>query len=253
MTQSPTIPNPLNDPYILTTITLVCIIAFLASYAYADKCAWIAYDAGRGPPTWAGYFQMLQYRLQCALRRIDLREHRPMSATTEPGYLSHEPLPHRSGPRPQLNHWILPQRHEEEPDVRDAQVMYRLHTVLKRYADANATLRYGLSGVEGRATPALHVLHALPSRPEDAHDPILKDEIAHVHLRESSLHVWLCAADAKEVVKKGWGERFPLGCLGMVHPGFCFVYAPTDLEEMAVVERIVGAGVGYVTGVKPRL
>lgn len=248
----PSLAEDYSPSYAISAITLICILAFTASYAYADKHTWIAYDAGGSPPTWTGYLQILKYRLLCVFYRIDLRNHKSLPSA-DSGYLSNE-LPYRTGPRPRNNHWILPQRHEEEPDVFDADVLHRLHTVAKRYADANPDLlRYGLSGVEGRSTPALLARPSLPKRPNDAHDPILKDEIAHVHLRESSLHVWLCRADVKEVVKKGWGELFPLACLGMVHEGFCFVYAPTDPEQMDVVERIVGAGANYVTGVKAKL
>jgi hypothetical protein len=71
-----------------------------------------------------------------------------------------------------------------------------------------------------------------------------------VHPAENSLHVWLSGPDARLVVEKGWGERFPLSAMGMCHPSWVMVYAPRDAEEVKTVEEIVKAGVGYLTGVK---
>lgn len=60
--------------------------------------------------------------------------------------------------------------------------------------------------------------------------------------------------DAAAVVEKGWGERFGWAgryCFngrlkGKVHPpGMVLVYSPRDEEELAVVKKIIKAGVAY--------
>ena len=79
---------------------------------------------------------------------------------------------------------------------------------------------------------------------------MLGNELAHVHPAENSLHVWVSPPDAKEIVGKGWGERFPLSSLGMLHPSWVMVYAPRNMEEVDVIEEIIRAAIGFLTGEK---
>jgi hypothetical protein len=39
-------------------------------------------------------------------------------------------------------------------------------------------------------------------------------EIAHVHLADNSLHMYLSPLDARAVIESEWGERFPVKELG---------------------------------------
>lgn len=143
--------------------------------------------------------------------------------------------------------WTLPQR--QRPGPIDQAAREGVWALTEKYTKAHsAILEHGLSATEGRSTMAIYAKPGLPARPATAADPVVGNEIAHVHPQESSLHVWLSEADCAEVVRKGWGERFPLSCLGKVHPGFTFVYAPQAAEDVAVIERIVEAGIQYVTG-----
>ena len=49
------------------------------------------------------------------------------------------------------------------------------------------------------------------------------------------------------VVDQGWGSRFPLT---FVDKGWTMVYAPQTREELGVVEEIVRAGMGWLSGVR---
>ncbi|CAK5268919.1 unnamed protein product [Mycena citricolor] len=77
-----------------------------------------------------------------------------------------------------------------------------------------------------------------------------KGEIAHMHdYHDFTLHLALAAADGREVVGKGWGQRHPLAGPGVPGPPneWTFVYAPRNEEEMGVVEQIVEAAIGYMS------
>lgn len=57
------------------------------------------------------------------------------------------------------------------------------------------------------------------------------------------------------MIDQGWGERHPLANgwapIGkFLAEGFMMVYAPRNLEELEVVMRIVGAGMGWASGEK---
>ena len=106
-------------------------------------------------------------------------------------------------------------------------------------------------------------------------------EIAHVHPADHSLHVMLAPQDCKfgassvcscpnvlinwtAVIERGWGERHQLsGSPGLhtmplpaaMRPArlpkeYIWIYAPRDLQELAVVKNVLVAGVKYMTGHK---
>lgn len=156
-------------------------------------------------------------------------------------------LPNRSKSRPKTQSRTMPQR--QIPVKLDEAVKQRLHNLPKKFCKEHPTLlKLDLSNVEGRSSDAIYALPNLPNRHPTATDRMLKDEIAHAHHAENSLHVWLSQADARKVVESGWGERFPLSAMGMLHNGLTFVYAPRSMEDVDVIEEIIKAGVAYVTG-----
>jgi len=105
-----------------------------------------------------------------------------------------------------------------------------------------------LSHTEGKSTDGLYALEGLPTLNVEAkEDKMLQREIAHAHPADNSLHVRLSGPDARKVMEAGWGQRFPLQ---FVRSGWTMVYAPRSAEELEVVERIVKAGVAWVTGVE---
>ena len=71
-------------------------------------------------------------------------------------------------------------------------------------------------------------------------------EVAHVHPTENSLHVYVSPKDARVVLEKGWGVRFPVTWLAP--PSWIMVYAPRGEEEVEVVREIVRAAVCFAVG-----
>lgn len=178
----------------------------------------------------------------------DMRDTAPLKNVDGPQFLPND-LPARSGSRPKIVSRTMPQR--QHPAHLDSHLQGRLHAIPSTFCAAHPDiLHLALSKTEGYSADAIYAQPSLPGRHPTAKDKILGDEIAHVHPAENSLHVWLSGPDARLVVEKGWGERFPLSAMGMCHPSWVMVYAPRDAEEVKTVEEIVKAGVGYLTGVK---
>lgn len=76
-----------------------------------------------------------------------------------------------------------------------------------------------------------------------------KGEIAHFHTQsEGSGHVLLSAADAKEVIGKGWGQRHGLSGTAVVPASYVLIYAPRDEEEVRIVGELLKAGARCVSG-----
>ncbi|RAL03669.1 uncharacterized protein BO80DRAFT_422614 [Aspergillus ibericus CBS 121593] len=167
---------------------------------------------------------------------------------TGPSYLPSAPLPQRRNPRPHIIPRILPQRQYPEP-ISPA-TRSRLHSLIPDLASAHPGLfELKPSHTEGKTADGLYAREDLKTPNSVVKETVgLAREIAHVHPAENSLHVWLSERDAKNVIEGGWGMRFPP--VGGVPPGWIFVYAPRDDGEMDVVESIVKAAVGWVTGVR---
>lgn len=220
-------------------------LALTFAWLVYDYYSWVSFGTGGTPPNLKGYLKITKFRLLRAMSSDRLTD---VSKLPRDGlsYLK-QPLPKRQGPPPHIISRTLPQRQDPAPLSGD--VWKRLHAVpslyVQKYPDS---LILDKSITEGRSTDAIYARPDLPGRKNATHDPILGDEIAHVHPAENSLHVWLTKVDTRKVVEAGWGQRFPLASLGMVDEGWTFVYAPRSMEEVDVVEQIVRAGIGHLTG-----
>lgn len=78
-----------------------------------------------------------------------------------------------------------------------------------------------------------------------------RNEIAHIHTSDGSMHVSVSPKDAKMVIERGWGERFRLS--GSILPvSYTLIYAPRagpdEDEEIKVVEAIIRAGTKFMLG-----
>ncbi|PYI00067.1 hypothetical protein BO71DRAFT_312606 [Aspergillus ellipticus CBS 707.79] len=226
-------------------VTGVCATAVVGVFwAIRDYVDWKAFGTGGTPPTWLGYLRMTRIRLKHALSTNNLLDASHLDQAG-PSYLPAESLPIRSGPRPTLMTRILPQRQRPEPIGPATHA--RLSSLVRDLAAAYPhLLEIKPSRTEGGSTDGLYARSELESLNPVA--GVLKGEIAHVHPQENSLHVWLSERDAREVVEKGWGVRFPP--LSGVPRGWVMVYAPRGEGEMDVVEGIVRAAVRWVVGVE---
>jgi hypothetical protein len=221
------------------------------SWLLSDFHAWKAFGTGGTPPTWAGYWRMTNLRIGRLLLfgGDDLRDASRLSGKG-PRYLDPSSLSMRQGATPRIVSRTMPQRQVPYKPIEIQQgVSERLEslitTVAAKYPDR---LELRPSKTEGGTALAIYAKENLPTIKDVAKtDQILGTEIAHVHPAEGSLHVWLTEADAKTVVEKKWGMRFPLN---FVDKGFIMIYSPRTIAEVEVAEMIVKAGVANVTGTK---
>lgn len=228
--------------------TVGTLTALTSAWVIRDYNQWISFGSGGTPPTPSGYWRMTKLRWRAYWLDDDMRDASKLSTAEGPKCLT-KPLPQREGGRPKILARTMPQR--QQPAPLDPAVKERAHSIPSRFcAEHPDILVLDLSKTEGRSTDAIYAKPDLPGRHPSAKDKILGNELAHVHPAENSLHVWLSGPDAKEVVEKGWGERFPLSAMGMCHPSFVMLYAPRSMGDVEVIEGIVKAGVEYVAGAK---
>jgi hypothetical protein len=218
------------------------ILAAALGWMIRDYNAWINFGTGGTPPNLQGYLKITKFRVLRAFSgdRLNDVSMLPSNGTS---YLP-KSLPRRQGAPPGIISRTLPQR--QYPAKLSSNIYERLHALPAKYAEKYPDLlTISPSVTEGRSTDAIY---ARPEKRQGAKDKILGNEIAHVHPAENSLHVWLTQADTRKVVEAGWGLRFPLASLGMVDEGWTFVYAPRSTDEVDIVDEIVRAGIGHLTG-----
>ncbi|KAF2228580.1 hypothetical protein EV356DRAFT_497989 [Viridothelium virens] len=237
--------RPLLGTKSLTTgLTTAAILLFC--WTITDYIAWIRLGTGGTPPTPLSYLQMSLLRLNQLLSSNNLRDASSFSSSGP----SHLPsaLPRRSGPAPASIGRTMPQR--QRPSPLPPAIIARTHNLITALHAAHPSLlELAPSKTEGGSTAAIYARADLPTLNPVARHRILDREIAHVHRQEQSLHVWLSEADAKEVVGKGWGQRFPMA-EEVVPRGWTHVFAPRTEKECEVVKGIVKAGVAWVSGVE---
>ncbi|KAL2424167.1 hypothetical protein ABEF95_011189 [Exophiala dermatitidis] len=243
---------------VATTSTAIAALALSLSIAWVihDYHDWKAFGTGGTPPTWAGYWRMTKIRINRAIRRVqllgkdDLTDPTTLSAIEGPRHLDADKIPVRGGDRPTLVSRTMPQRQvpydseQLEPGVAE-RIRNMTADFAAKYPDI---LDLKLSKTEGYSANAIYAKKNLPTLNEKAkRDKLLGTEIAHHHPSELSFHVWLSEADAKTVVEKGWGQKFPMPS---VDKGWVMLYAPRTMAEVDVVERIVEAAIAWVAGVE---
>ncbi|GAA5868009.1 hypothetical protein JCM8547_000780 [Rhodosporidiobolus lusitaniae] len=245
--------RPRSDRSVAVLAVPAAAVALFA-LVYRDYTAWLDFHPGGTPPTWQGYGKMSWLRLRRFLRigsegARDLRDgsrilpeanEKREGGLEEEGWLrGKDALPTRQGERPEMMSRPLPQR--QKPQALPEELKKRLFAIIPSlHAQRPDLVSLNLSVTEGKSSDALFTRVSSP--PPEAE--IVKKELAHVHPADNSLHLLLAPQDAKEVVEKGWGERF---VIEWVSSGWVMLYAPRTEGDLEVVERIVRAAVSFGT------
>jgi hypothetical protein len=177
-------------------------------------------------------------------KRQDLLDPSPIPDTGT-SYIRPQKVPDRVGNRPTLTRWTLPQRQVAEKITPGASST--LHNLMHEFASTPAYSPFidqRPSKTEGGTGPAIYVKPDVKTINPVAHKIFY--EVAHVHPAENSLHVYVSPQDAKLVMKRGWGQRFPVSWIAP--PSWIMVYAPRNEEEVEVVREIVRAGICFAVG-----
>ena len=233
------------------------ITSFAASLTFSvfwivnDFQAWKSFGTGGTPATWPGYWCMTKVRIRRMLLfgKDDLANVSNLS-TDGPRYLSADAIGVRRGNRPTVVSRTMPQR--QVPYRRgtvdtgvDEKVQKMMANFVSQYQEL---LDLSPSRTEGGSTNAIYGKETLTSLNDTVRgNKQIQLEIAHAHPSDGSLHVWLSQADARTVIENGWGLRFPLA---FVDKGWTMLYAPRTMDEVEIIERIIKAGISWVTGVE---
>ncbi|KAJ6577157.1 hypothetical protein B0H19DRAFT_931964 [Mycena capillaripes] len=153
----------------------------------------------------------------------------------------------RRGARPLTGWHCVP--HRQLDRLPTEEMAERLQAVFDKHVAANPNLVQVVLSPHERTIPGMVIHPDIPS-PHKVAEQGLR-EIAHIHHIDHSLHVILSPADCKTAIDLGWAQRHPLSGVSRFLPlpnSYLLVYAPRDEEELAVVERILVASMGYMTG-----
>ncbi|KAH8730800.1 hypothetical protein GQ44DRAFT_420096 [Phaeosphaeriaceae sp. PMI808] len=220
--------------------------AIIVGLSVAGLVVWYDFKTwqslGGTPPTLPGYLKTQKWGLYLLYTRQNLLDPTPIP-NTGPSYIHGPKVPKRAGNRPYLTRWTLPQRQFPEPITPAASVA--LKNMMQEFASTYAaSIETRPSKTEGGTGAAIYVKPDVKTI-----NPVASKifyEIAHVHPAENSLHVYVSPKDARMVIEKGWGQRFPVTWLAP--PSWVMVYAPRNEEEVEVVREIVRAGVCFAIG-----
>jgi hypothetical protein len=212
----------------------------------SPSCSLLLTHPGTGgtPPTLQGYLKIRRWGLYLLYKQQNLLDPSPISDTGN-SYIKPARIPERNGIPPQLTRWTLPQRQHLQPITPDASST--LHSLMHTFANTQPYSTYietRPSKTEDGTGPAIYVKPDVKTINPVAHKIFY--EVAHVHPKDNSLHVYVSPRDARTVIEKGWGQRFPVTWLAP--PSWIMVYAPRDAEEVEVVKEIVRAAVCFAVG-----
>ncbi|KAJ4344339.1 hypothetical protein N0V95_006130 [Ascochyta clinopodiicola] len=223
------------------------IIALSAAAVLAacyDFKSWQSHGTGGTPPTLQGYLKIRRWGLYLLYKRQNLLDPSPIPDTGI-SYIKPGKVPERSGLPPSITRWTLPQRQQPQPITEGA--LSELKTLMHTFASTSPYSEYietRPSKTEGGTGPAIYVKPDVKTINPVAHKIFY--EVAHVHPSENSLHVYVSPKDAKTVVSRGWGQRFPVTWLAP--PSWIMVYAPRNEMELEVVKEIVRAAICHAVG-----
>ena len=225
-----------------TAIAAGILLAASACWVYRDYRSWLKLGSGGLPSNFKGWLQTTRWRLQ-QRSSFDLRDLRSAQRTGgEVTCLAN--LPHRSTPRPKVDPHPVP--HRQLTQQAAPHVIEALQAVFDRaIAENEGKVTYALSHFE-RHNQAITCCLANHTDPVQGSS---HGEIAHVHAHDGSMHMILSPADAIAAVEAGWAERHGLSGKVLGLPAtYMLVYAPQNLDDVAIAARLLAAAISYMTG-----
>lgn len=181
-------------------------------------------------------------------------------ATSSRGYL--ETLPHRRGPRPDIEGISSPIQRTQLPPWEQKDVQHRLRDLIIDIPE-----KYPQSTYLGRSTFESDSPTSLYARHRAFNETKYYGEIISANAEDGFIHATLHPNDVKTVMEKGWGQRHPLSgrlvsrLTGLVdgnqpspvEGSRVLLYAPRNNEDLEAIEQILNAAVWWVGGIDNRV
>lgn len=223
---------------LILSIALALVLLAVAVWAVKDYREWKALGKGGVPYNAWGWLIVRRIGLHALeTRGTEIYDER----IGKPGDIRRLPeLPYREGGRPTMGKHVVPHRQLEQPG--NPASRKQLDDVFDKFVQGNGSyVRYANSFYEKRG-------QAVTLNDGQQNSPIAKishGEVAHIHPSDGSMHMIFSASDAKEAIKKGWGERHPLS--GSPHHNipdtYLMIYVPRNAAEVLVVAQLLRAAV----------
>lgn len=260
-------------------LSVLTILLFpLFRYAYLDYQGWYALGGGGIPHNVFGWLVQSLLRLRASRNVRDSTCYDVAMKATELERTSFldDQLPAWTGNAPKTGVWVAPHRQLEQfasSEIKKVGIFFcfffvsdqivalwpkflswldlshiwqALQANLSHINDSNpGTFELGPSQIEGGA-PALFISPKYYNT-DHGGSSFSPREVFHSHCEaEGSSHAILSAADAKQVLDKGWGERHGISGKGLNIPlGYVMIFAPRSMQEVEVVGRIARAAARY--------
>lgn len=155
-------------------------------------------------------------------------------------------IPERRGERPATGWHPIP--HRQLVQMPDAVMREKLDKLFAKLSVDNSSLVELLKSPHERHVQGMHIRSSIPA-PHAAAQQSLR-EIGHIHPPDHSMHFVLSPQDCKLVIEKGWGERHPLSGVNKYVPlpkEYLMIYGPRNDEDLAIIEGIIKASIGFMT------
>jgi Family of unknown function (DUF5519) len=231
-----------NTLVFLLALGLVALVVLAFDWARKDFKAWVALGPAGLPHTLLGWLAMTALRPLKRDGRLGQALEPELHGADDHAYLG--TLMRRVGQRPQVPIYPIPQR--QETDLPTPTVMQRLWELFERHVGQRPSMLTWRTSRFERHNRAMVLRH-----PECGWACAARwgGEVAHIHPSDGSMHMILSPSDAARVIEQGWGELHSLsGRLGLLPASYTFVYAPRNAQDLQVVEAILLAAIGHMSG-----
>jgi hypothetical protein len=219
----------------------LCAFGALVWLAHRDYRGWLALGEGGLPANLLGWLTVTRLRLMKA-DPIDIAALvEEIGSTSDRQYL--DQLPPRNGPRPRIAPWPIP--HRQCNQFISSGIRRKLDALFDDAVARNAPFVHYKQSYFEQHSPAVTLCD-----PGYGHADAKfgRGELAHIHLRDGSMHMIFSASDAANVVESGWGEFHPLaGRIPLLPKSYVYVYPPRDDIELEVVGQLLDASIAHMT------
>lgn len=226
----------MNERKLLLQSLAIAVAGIFSIQVYKDYSKWLKVMIPGGLPgnLW-GYLVsnlatlVLRWNRR-SIKSIDYSTTKKIGLTE--GFLKESDIPNHEGIVPTVAKWSIPHRQTFPPKIENSVELSSQALKEVKESRPQDNLVLAPSKVE------LHLEGLFL-------DTISReDEVTHIHPKDGTMHVYLCAYDAEIALKKGWGELHPVKA--RYAPSkfeSVLIFAPQSKEELEIHKEFVQAAI----------